>query len=525
MKELDIKIIRLPSFSREREYCSEINCCLIPPLGTGLIAGYLREKGFSVDQDDLDIKIHWDNVYAVSPEDKIDTSIFFDTSRIAGYVNGNSDDYIDSVMERVEKKSRIEGYRVILLSLPGNVKNSSNLSFASSFSRFVKKRYNPIIILGGEGTWVELLRKNYNCTDIDFLVIGDGEEPLFNILNSLKSGRVLDMHRVIYNEISGPIVKPDFSGLPINKYRIKDATLNYPKEIIPALKDYKDSGALILPYRFIKGCPFECAFCSSANQKLTNIASPREVSFHLKALQEEYQPTGFFFVHDTINISKRFINELCDEIIDRKIKIRWSDCARANLDKDTLLKMRRAGCIRLIFGMETASPRLLKYINKQIDLEELENTLRWSDEAGIWNGLELICGLPQEYKKDIGATVSFLNKNKGYIDRMYLNEFDLRKNVPFYNFPERYSIERISEVDQYAEGTHFKSYVQFGFDEKDGLRWSDKERQIEDSRKMVQESCVRGYKFFVDEHFLFYLYSRFDDKDKVKSIYYKILQQ
>ncbi|MBU1887860.1 MAG: radical SAM protein, partial [Candidatus Omnitrophica bacterium] len=287
---------------------------------------------------------------------------------------------------------------------------------------------------------------------------------------------------------------------------------------------FQQTGVLLLPYRFTRGCPFECIFCISSTQKLSHALFPKEIVLHLKSLQEEYNPTGFFFLNDTINISKKYINELCDEIIASKLKILWSDCARIdNLERDALFKMRAAGCIRLIFGMETASPRLLKYIDKKIDLRKLEDVLRWADEAGIWAGVEVIGGFPHEKQEDIDATISFLNANEKYINRIYLNHFDLRRNSVLYNSPQKYGLERIFKVDQCTE-KDFSSYVEYGFDEANGLRWEDKARQIEFSVKMVQESCAKGQRFFTDEHLLFYLYSYFDNKDDVKSIYLKILK-
>ena len=527
----DIKLLRLPSFFRKRQFSSAVNCCLIPPLGLGLIVASLRSRGIDIEQDDLNIKIHHDNYYSNSPEHKIDTDIFFDMERIENYSKGNNDAYIDSIMDKVDKKTRLYNNQILLFSLPDNIENNSNLAFALAYSRHTKKRYNSINILGGQGPWSNLLIRKHNCKDIDFVIQGDGEYPLYHLLDSIVSNKNLDNiedlsrgdeGRLIVSNKICDIMKPDFSGLPLDRYRSRKEDLSYPEDIESIMKKFQEIGVLILPYRFTRGCPFECIFCISSTQRLSHVLPPEEITQHLKSLQGEYNPTGFFFLNDTLNISSSYINKFCDEIIANKLKVLWSDCARIdNLDKNTLFKMRKAGCIRLIFGMETASPRLLKYINKKIDLKVLENVLRWTDEAGIWTGLEVICGFPHERREDIDATISFLNANKKYINRVYLNHFDLRQGSVLYNSPEKYGLERIFKVDQCTE-KDFSSYIEYGFDERDGLKWKDKIKQIDFSIKTVQERCAKGLHFFTDEHLLFYLYSRFDDKDKVKSIYYKI---
>ena len=533
MENSKITIVRLPSFFKKRQFSSKPNCCLIPPLGLGLIASYLRSKSMPIEQDDLNMKIHYDNNYSVSPEDKVDIEIFFDMQRIKNYSKGYSDAYVDAVMERIDSKVKLSDGQIILLSLPDNIENDSNLAFALAYSRFIKRRYNSINILGGQGPWSNLLRTRHNCQDIDFVIQGDGEYPLYHLLNSIANNQklgnlpdlsILEEGKLILSNRISEAIKPDFSGLPIEKYRSKDEVLGYPSDIEEIMRGFQKTGVLLLPYRFTRGCPFECIFCISSTQKLSHALSSEEIVRHLKSLQEEYNPTGFFFLNDTINISKKYINELCDEIIANKLKILWSDCARIdNLDKDTLFKMRAAGCIRLIFGMETASPRLLKYIDKKIDLRKLEDVLRWTDEAGIWAGVEVIGGFPHEKQEDIDATISFLNANEKYINRIYLNHFDLRQNSVLYNSPQKYGLERIFKVDQCTE-KDFSSYVEYGFDEANGLCWEDKARQVEFSVKMVQESCAKGQRFFTDEHLLFYLYSYFDNKDDIKSVYLKIIK-
>jgi radical SAM superfamily enzyme YgiQ (UPF0313 family) len=533
MENTKITLVRLPSFFKKRQFSSKPNCCLIPPLGLGLIASYLRSKGVPIEQDDLNMKIHYDNNYSIFPQDKVDTEIFFDMQRIKNYSQGNSDAHIDVVMERVDSKVKLSAGQIVLLSLPDNIENDSNLAFALAYTRFIKKKYNSTNILGGQGPWSNLLRTKHNCQDIDFVIQGDGEYPIYHLLDAIANGQklsnfpdlsILEEGKLILSNKVSEAIKPDFSGLPIEKYRSREEVLNYPGDIEEIMNGFQKAGALLLPYRFTRGCPFECIFCISSTQKLSHALLPGEIARHLKSLQEEYNPTGFFFLNDTINISKKYINDLCDEIIASKLKILWSDCARVdNLDKATLLKMRQAGCIRLIYGMETASPRLLEYINKKIDLSNLEDVLRWTDEAGIWSGVEVIGGFPHEKQEDIEATIAFLKKNDKYINRIYLNLFDLRGNSLLYNYPAKYGIQRIFKVDQCTD-KDFSSYVEYGFDEADGLNWKDKVKQIESSIKMIRESCTRGYRFFTDEHLLFYLYSRLDNKDDIKSVYLKIIK-
>jgi len=254
---------------------------------------------------------------------------------------------------------------------------------------------------------------------------------------------------------------------------------------------------------------------------------PPKVVPYLRELKQRYNPTGFFFLSDTINISKRYIDALCNEIISNKLEVLWSDCARVDyLDRDLIFKLRRAGCIRLIYGIETASPRMLEYINKNVDLERLEKVLKWTDEAGIWTGLEIICGLPHEREEDINSTILFLNKNRKYINRIYYNVFDLKNRSKLFQDPVRYNIKNITGLYQYPkddESMFNRDYIHFGFDEIGGLNWKDKEKQMLYSyNKVVKEIGEEPFPYLEEEHFLFFLYSKYQDKNKISSIFNQV---
>lgn len=527
------KILSLPSFCDKDEIRStELNASLLPPLALGQITAHLRANGINIDQDDLNIKIHHDNYYSNAPDKEIDIAIFLDENRILRYISGANDNELELVMKKVEEKSNFSNYNIILFSMPLVFRNLGCLMFTLSLARFLKKTYNPILILGGINQSVDLLKK-YDCKDMDFIIYREGEVMLFELLSALRnntklteflSSKVIENGKIIATE-SHPPIKPDFYGLPVDMYRYKGLNTSYNGTSRKILQEFNESGTLLLPFKFIKGCLYECIFCASSVGKSIYVLKPAVVALYLKELQEKYNPAGFFFLSDTINISKRYINELCDEILKNNIKIFWSDCARAdNLDKDTILKMRAAGCIRLIFGMETASPKLLKYVNKKIGLKGLENALQWSDEAGIWTGVEIICGLPHEEDSDIEKTAIFLNRNKEHINSLYFNQFNLKEGSLLLEHPKTFGIENIIEINQYAnKDKEFDDFNRYSYDEINGLKWRYKKRQIADSYKRLLGNTywTNYFPAYEYEHFLFFLYNKFSDKQKISDIFNK----
>ncbi len=527
-----IKILRIPNFYGPEILSAEMNSVMLPPLAMGSIVSYLRSQGASIYQDDLHIKIHYDNYFSEDSEEKIDETVFYDDLRVIEYTKGKNDPQIDSIMEKVLRKTEFQGYKIILFSLDSCSMNFSHVMFSLCLAKYLKRKYKPIIILGGLTYFPELMQKlGCQWPDIDYVICGEGEEVLSKLLFSLCSPSSEDKtitklgQRVLYaNKVPAP-VKPDFDGLPLDRYRYHGLKTDYcrKKSLSNIIKEFNLSQMFLLPVRFIKGCTNRCIFCASSSGGLIHVIEPKTVASWLEDLQKKYNPAGYLFLNDTLNISKRYLDQLCDEIIKRKLKILWSDCVRVDrLDKSSIYKMREAGCIRMVFGMETASKRMLEYINKDINLAQLEEMLYWADKAGIWTGIEIIGGLPYETEKDVQETISFIKRNKKHIDSLYYNAFNIKDTSLLAKYPERYGITNIFEISSYEDG--FSTFVKYGFDEISGLKWPEKRKQIIVAlNKIIKSFGQSPFPEHEYEQFLFFLYSKYSDKKKrIRKLFYSV---
>lgn len=527
-RDIRLKLLRTVGFWDKGN--NPIGHQFFPPLAMGIIFSQLKQNGYNISQDDLNIRAHYDN-YNKAINKQYEFGLFFQEDRIKQYVKSGTDGELEDEIEKMIADININDIDIFLLSIPESIYNSSNILFTIAFARYLKKKSSSQIIVGGHSPSVMLLITQYDVNGIiDYIVAEDGEEAVIDVMERI----IYDKDNEKFNEVkavrkpSKKIVVPDFSGLPFEKYRLSflDYKDFFSNEI---LRDFFVSDILILPFQFIKGYPNACAFCASSGEGLKSFLAPEEVVDSIKILQEKFNPAGYLFLNDTINISKRYIEKICEMIAEKDIHILWSDCARVNgLDEEIIAKLHKSGCIRLILGMETASPSLLKRVNKGITLAELENVLMLATKYGIWTGVEVICGLPYETDEDINMTIDFLRNNKKYIDRIYCNIFDLREYSLMCLHPENYGIENIHGINLYAEKSDSEfnicNFVRYRFDECNGLKWEDKKKQMIDSYKRVISATDAGINIphFLEEHFLFYLYSRFDNKDRIKKHYLEI---
>ena len=97
---VNVKLLRVPCNEPKKFYSTRLQTQYFPPLALGTITSYLRSKGINVDQDDLNIKIRYDNYYT---KNIIDTSVFFNKKRIIDYIKGEKDYYLEKITDYCRK--------------------------------------------------------------------------------------------------------------------------------------------------------------------------------------------------------------------------------------------------------------------------------------------------------------------------------------------------------------------------------------------------------------------------------------
>jgi radical SAM superfamily enzyme with C-terminal helix-hairpin-helix motif len=88
------------------------------------------------------------------------------------------------------------------------------------------------------------------------------------------------------------------------------------------------------------------------------------------------------------------------------------------MNPELLAKMHKAGCHTIIYGMEHASPRVLKGMNKDFSPSDAEKVVRMTKESGICTNVNIIVGFPGETQEDFDQVVAFLRRNHDYIDEV-----------------------------------------------------------------------------------------------------------
>jgi anaerobic magnesium-protoporphyrin IX monomethyl ester cyclase len=253
---------------------------------------------------------------------------------------------------------------------------------------------------------------------IDYVVVGAGEFTVLELVQHLETGIPT------LPEIKGLGYKTD--GKPvINERRpfIKDLeALPDPAWHLIDVKKYSTPGL-----NTSRGCVNQCTFCynKSYNQGYTGWVSSQKIIKQIDFLQEKYDIKYIRFNEDNFTFNRKRLREICNLLISRKRKIKWSCDARADLSESDIALMAKSGCVDIGLGIESGSPRMLEFIKKDVTAEQMAATFWNFIKHKIRTSVYILCGMPTETVADFNETQRFLEED---LDRPY---YMFHRYVPF----------------------------------------------------------------------------------------------
>jgi anaerobic magnesium-protoporphyrin IX monomethyl ester cyclase len=141
------------------------------------------------------------------------------------------------------------------------------------------------------------------------------------------------------------------------------------------------------------------------------VRSPKNVVDEIEFLHNTYGAEYFAFLDDAFTVDQHRVAEICREIRNRKLKIKWSCETRVDLvKKELFLKMREAGCVAVWFGIESGSQPVLNVMGKGISLAQTIRAFKWAKEAGLKPNPNVILGFPGETEKTAWETIKFVKR-------------------------------------------------------------------------------------------------------------------
>ncbi|PIS28540.1 hypothetical protein COT42_07815 [Candidatus Saganbacteria bacterium CG08_land_8_20_14_0_20_45_16] len=322
-----------------------------------------------------------------------------------------------SVFERKINFRRPGVHRQIAQKILGNkqLKNflflsmDKGLPFAVNLAKEIK-RLNPEsnIIFGGVQATLTARQLLLSFKFIDIIVLGEGESTVIELIRALDGDKSLESVSGLALRKGGrPFFTPprafvaDIDALPMPNFSLIPALASYqPDRAGRGHSSHLDVG---------RGCGFKCAYCSSSKfwGGLVRQKTPSRIYREMKHLYQKYHITDFIFNHDQFMADRKRIESFCELFSKKRLPVTWRCYARVDLlDKKLIERLAAAGCTGIFVGLESASPRLLKQINKRLDLKRAQKTIDMVLKAGMLCLASFIMGFPNETKAEADQTLS-----------------------------------------------------------------------------------------------------------------------
>lgn len=265
------------------------------------------------------------------------------------------------------------------------------------------KKLNPSIkiILGGPHAST-IRAQILEESEADYALSYEAEKILLDLCNGVP---LEEIKGLIYRDKAKIKSNQDAPFLDLNQ-------IPFPKYEKFPLKKYVRKQINIASSR---GCPYSCTFCSIK----TTVGRPVRIRTPESVVEEiEYWYNkgykDFDIIDDHFLHNKERVAKICDKLIESNMKDLHLICGNGiradKVDREILKKMRIAGFKQFSIGVESSNNEVLKRMKKAETVEQIDNAIKLSCEAGIDVSLMFIVGMPGETKEDIKNSIKLAMK-------------------------------------------------------------------------------------------------------------------
>lgn len=290
--------------------------------------------------------------------------------------------------------------------------STTSYPYAKILARQIRAADSTVkLALGGVFATLNAGLVKLQCSEVDFVCRGDGEQLMLDLLEQLDwpegvGGLTWMKDRTVVNNPGRPMERhldqwpfPDRESLKLDF--IESMPLDVPAVL---------SMERFTTMQTSRGCPWPCVFCDIPifNEGKWRARSAAHVVAELKYL-EEHGYGSVYFVDDHFLLQPKRIEAICNGIMQEKLTIQWGIEGRVDSVAQHLFPaMAKAHCRTVMFGIESGSQKILDRLKKEQTLAEVTTAVKNAKRAGI----EIVHGFftvgnPDETVEDMQATFAF----------------------------------------------------------------------------------------------------------------------
>ena len=331
---------------------------------------------------------------------------------LAAYLRacGHQGDILDMVLPGVTPAAVDDFIRQNGIRVAGIGSMTCELPEALAEARWLKQAHPGIVVVMGGAHPSAAPEDCLSDGAADYVVVGEGEIALAQLLDALDSGRDPVSIPGIWAVRNGTVVRnvpaptPDIEALPtpaydlldLEKYFRLDTPWHFPKS------------SRVVQMITSRGCPYRCSYCHSIHGKKYRGLDPDKVLGQIEWLARSHGVEEFLIVDDIFNFELERAKRICRGIVDRRLKVhlQFPNGLRGDrLDEELMALMAKAGTHFISIAIETASERYQKLIRKNLKVEKALEAAGWARRYGIEVCGFFMIGFPNETLEEAQRTI------------------------------------------------------------------------------------------------------------------------
>jgi anaerobic magnesium-protoporphyrin IX monomethyl ester cyclase len=270
--------------------------------------------------------------------------------------------------------------------------------------------------------------------DVDYIVVGEGEESLLKLIAALQGRCSLEaVPNLGYSCQGTQRLNPRAPFLNLNQ--VPDIPYHL-LDVKPYLHTYFWEKQVI-EIESSRGCPFNCGFCYNEiyNLKTWRARNPERVVGMIRTLVRNYGITNILFIDDSFFIDPDRVCEIVERLEKEPYQVKMGFQGRINsvarLQESDLDRLVKAGTVFFQFGVESGSPRMLELINKKLTVDQVVDiNLRMKKYSNVSVFYNFMVGLPTETTDDVLMTVDLAWNLLHQNPKAFLGTIHLYKEYP-----------------------------------------------------------------------------------------------
>jgi radical SAM superfamily enzyme YgiQ (UPF0313 family) len=288
----------------------------------------------------------------------------------------------------------------------------------------IKSCSNAYIVIGGSGFSIFANEIMLDEPRIDFGIFLEGEIAFPELLKNIETPE--NVHSLYYRK-NGNVIFTGTGSLPgYKQFNI----ISIDEMPVEKYKKYRDA----IGIETKRGCSLTCIYCiyPFLNGRQYRLRDHVVVVDEIECLLNKHRIERFMFVDSVFNIPKKHAEDICREIIKRKLNVRWSAWFNEkNIDREFLVLLKEAGCDNLIFSPDGFSDDVLSKLGKNLTKQDILETYRILErEIGVEINYNFFKNPPGQSLRNLFLMALFIIKAKMKLKKRVHFEFNSLRIEP-----------------------------------------------------------------------------------------------